>query len=173
MSDGYIVMLEPQENVVGPNTINIVRYGKVQTSLDITIYDYDAAEHEWLQNMVASVTTADMTGKEKLTAICSYVKTHFTYYGSDGNLMAMTTRDYGAYWESMEVDCIGATNIMIESARLLGYEAEATYAGYLNHHYATVYIDGEECKFDANPVEYPQVDRYSVKQLTWDTCQWK
>ena len=42
--------------------------------------------------------------------------------------------------------------LMYEFARRLGYESEATYAGYLAHYYATVTIDGEQYPYDACPM---------------------
>ena len=56
-------------------------------------------------------------------------------------------------WESKCINCLESTRIMRAFATKLGLKSENTYAGYLDHHYATVTIDGKAWIFDACPYD--------------------
>ena len=58
----------------------------------------------------------------------------------------------GVYWERKHIDCWDSTNIMCLFAKKLGLESKWTYAGYAQHYYATVTIDGKEYDFDECPM---------------------
>ncbi|MBO5485022.1 MAG: hypothetical protein J6K58_06860 [Lachnospiraceae bacterium] len=124
---------------------------------NILLKDYDKEVNAWYENVLNEVTNAEMTDYEKMDALKSYVLNHFMYLcyyeDTDGNwLGANSAVNEGVFWENRHIDCIGATIIMCHFAEKLGLEAEWTYAGYLNHHYATVYIDGDGYEFDACPM---------------------
>lgn len=150
VTDGYILTIYFTES--GKQTLTVYEKNQKTTKkFDFNILDDEQAESEWIDRTISEVTTDDMSGEEKMDSLCSFVKQNFSYYhNKDGNIVWLTT-DVGPWWVVQRIDCIEATDIMIMFANRLGYEVESTYAGYLNHHYATVIIDGERIKEDACP----------------------
>ena len=96
-----------------------------------------------------------------------------TTYDQDGEYVVVS--EFGVsdqpYWKTMRVTCLLTTRIMRKFADKLGLPNEDTYAGYGDHHYATVIIDGEKVIFDASPsskaslVEYGSWKMLDVTQL--------
>lgn len=157
---GYLYVI--QSDTPGTKTLNILEgdsnaiwtgSGKQMYNTQITLQDYDRAQDQWFSDVISQVTDQSMTGKEKLDALCSYVFNNFNYIPESEEGYALTLVNHtGAFWEIKEIECWTATDIMQEFARRLGYESEATYAGYLSHYYATVTIDGEQYPYDACPM---------------------
>lgn len=125
----------------------------VVASLAVTVKDRTAAENAWYESVLASQTNSSMTNQEKMSALCSYVLQNFKYDANDGTYLVFLTTSVGPWWEVKEIDCWDATSIMCEFADRLGLESEWTYAGYLNHYYATVYTKEKEKvgDYDASP----------------------
>ncbi|MCH5252979.1 MAG: hypothetical protein J1F22_08405 [Lachnospiraceae bacterium] len=119
--------------------------------MKIHLEDYDKAEHEWARSVMAEVTDDTMTKVKKLEQLQYYIRGNFKYLPNNGERIIPLTVNVGAYWEKKYIDCFDATDIMCLFAEELGLEGHWTYAGYLNHYYATVTIDGIDYDFDASP----------------------
>ena len=68
---------------IGENSIAIVIDGKTMTRISITVHDYDADEKKIIKEMIRSNTTEDMSGTEKMRALCEYVRHNYDYFGSE------------------------------------------------------------------------------------------
>ena len=67
----------------------------------------------------------------------------------DGTHLLNLLQYVGPLQETMVSDCLAFTQMMITAEEHLGLSAVATYAGYLNHHYATVtFKDGSTRIYD-------------------------
>ncbi len=155
VKDGYVCILQPLE--VGNYTFTIKDSSSGASvaigSFDMVVNDRAAAENEFYQNVINSVTTPDMTNVQKMDAICEYVRTNFMYKASDvnGGAIFLTSLE-GPWVANHRIHCLESTAIMQEFASRLGLQSECTYAGYWNHHYATVTIDGVPYIYDACPM---------------------
>lgn len=121
-------------------------------SMKIQIKDSERAETQWVQNVLAEVTDDTMTKDEKLENVRRYVLREFKYDRNNSNGSVYLLADVGIYWERKHIDCWDATDIMCQFAKELGLESRWTYAGYLQHYYATVTIDGQDYDYDACPM---------------------
>lgn len=161
VDDGYL--LGVLFNKAGTNTIKLYlgQEGKtgskdwvVVKRFDVIIKDYSDGEDKWVEKVIEENTVPTMTDAEKMETLKLYIRSNFVYDLSDlnGNVIHLANRE-GVYWERGWIDCIDATNIMGLFAEKLNLEWEFTYAGYLNHYYATVYINGESHIYDACPYQ--------------------
>ena len=154
VSGGYLVTFETEQ--AGDNTMLI--YGgdswipQVVAKEKITVYNFKQAEQTWLKKVLAQETNSSMTADEKMTALANYVRKNFKYTPNYNGAVVDLVSKKGAYFENYIADCITATNIMCRFANLLGLKSQATYAGYLNHYYATVWIGGKAYTYDASPL---------------------
>ncbi len=121
-------------------------------SMTIQIKDAEQAETQWVQSVLAEVTDNTMTKDEKLENVRRYVLREFKYDRNNSNGSVYLLADVGIYWERKHIDCWDATDIMCRFAKELGLESRWTYAGYLQHYYATVTIDGQDYDYDACPM---------------------
>ena len=121
-------------------------------NMKIQIKDAEQAETQWVQNVLAEVTDDTMTKNEKLENVRRYVLREFKYDRNNSNGSVYLLADVGKYWERKHIDCWDATDIMCRFAKELGLESRWTYAGYLQHYYATVTIDGQDYDYDACPM---------------------
>lgn len=121
-------------------------------SMKIQINDVEQAETQWVQSVLAEVTDDTMTKDEKLEKIRGYILKEFKYDRNNSNGSVYLLADVGVYWERKYIDCWDATDIMCRFAKELGLESRWTYAGYLQHYYATVTIDGKDYDYDACPM---------------------
>lgn len=137
-------------------------------SINVNLKDYLEAEQTWQNKIIAQETTADMNDLEKIYALRDYILENFKYFPTDenGHIYFFALHE-GAYWEVKEIDCIIATGIMLDFAKKLGIKAESTYAGYLNHHYATVYIGEQQYIIDACPYYDSNIVRH-INYITLD-----
>lgn len=119
-------------------------------SMTIQIKDAGQAETQWVQSVLAEVTDDTMTKDEKLENVRRYVLREFKYDRNNSNGSVYLLADVGIYWERKHIDCWDATDIMCRFAKEFGLESRWTYAGYLQHYYATVTIDGQD--YDACPM---------------------
>ncbi len=122
------------------------------TKMEINLLDKEKAENEWLYSVMNAVTNSGMTNKEKMNKLEQYVLNHFKYDRNNQQGEIYLLADVGVYWERKHIDCWDSTNIMCLFAKKLGLENKWTYAGYAQHYYATVMIDGKEYDFDACPM---------------------
>ena len=120
--------------------------------MEIELKDRDKAEDEWLQSVIEEVTDSSMTDREKMNKLEQYILDNFKYDRNNEQGVVSLLADVGVYWERKHIDCWDATNIMCLFANKLGLESEWTYAGYAQHYYATVIIDGQEYVYDASPL---------------------
>lgn len=121
-------------------------------SMTIQIKDAEQAETQWVQSVLAEVTDDTMTKDEKLENVRRYVLREFKYDRNNSNGSVYLLADVGIYWERKHIDCWDATDIMCQFAKEIGLESRWTYAGYLQHYYATVTIDGQDYDYDACPM---------------------
>ena len=78
---------------------------------------------------------------------------NFRYTPSYNGAVVDLVSKKGAYFENHIADCITATNIMCHVLQTCwGLKMQATYAGYLNHYYATAWIGGKAYTYDASPL---------------------
>lgn len=122
------------------------------TKLEINLLDKEKAENEWLQSIMNTVTNSGMTKKQKMEDLEQYIRDNFMYDRNNEQGEVSLLADEGVYWERKHIDCWDSTNIMCLFAKKLGLESKWTYAGYAQHYYATVTIDGKEYDFDACPM---------------------
>lgn len=150
---GYIRTIS--YDTAGTYTIKVTeRIGDKQVTvaaLNVTVKDRTEAENAWYDSVIASETNESMTNQQKMSALRSYVLRNFKYDANDGTYLVFLTTNVGPWWEVKQIDCWDATDIMCDFASRLGLESKWTYAGYLNHYYATVTIDGVEYDYDASP----------------------
>lgn len=127
-------------------------YHEVVASITVNIKDFKKIEDKWLDSVIKKVTTNAMTDKEKMTALCKYIRKTFKYLPNGEKGLYNMFSEYQPYFIKKTIDCIDATGIMMLFADKFGLKSEATYAGYLNHHFATVYFkDGTSEGYDASP----------------------
>lgn len=122
------------------------------TKLEINLLDKEKVENEWLQSVMNTVTDSGMTKKQKMENLEQYILDNFMYDKNNEQGEVSLLADEGVYWERKHIDCWDSTNIMCLFAKNLGLESKWTYAGYAQHYYATVTIDGKEYDFDACPM---------------------
>ena len=153
---GYVCIVQPKGT--GNYTFSIKDttdpyHPVVIGSIDILVSDRTVAENAFYQNVINTVTTPEMTDKEKMDAICEYVRNNFVYMASDtdGKAIFLTVHE-GLWVDVRRIHCISATSLMQEFANRLGLQSDSTYAGYLNHYYATITIDGIPYIYDACPL---------------------
>ena len=116
----------------------------------VDVISEDAVTDTWLDRKFAELTNTSMSDREKLDVIFSYMNSHFKYYANNGQYLLNLFQETGALVETTVGDCIEFSNLMIRAAKKLGLSAELTYAGYANHHYATVtFKDGSTKIYDA------------------------
>lgn len=121
-------------------------------NIEIELKDKKKAEDEWLQSVIDEVTDSSMTSRDKMQRLEQYILDNFMYDRNNEQGEIYLLADEGVYWERRHIDCWDATNIMCLFADKLGLESKWTYAGYAQHYYATVTIDGKEYDYDACPV---------------------
>lgn len=150
---GYVRTISFEEPGTKTVIINEVVDGvKIEVArLTINVQDREQAKNAWYDSVIESETNSSMTNLEKMQALEQYVLSNFKYDANDGEYLVFLTSKTGAWWEVKEIDCWDATTIMCEFAGRIGLGSEWTYAGYLSHYYATVYIDGTRYGFDACP----------------------
>lgn len=121
--------------------------------LNVNVKDFSTEGKKWAKNVLKDVTTDKMSKEEKMDALCKYVLDNFKYQQNDEwYIFSRFATDSKPYWEHRYIDCLDSTYIMRYFAKMLGLKSESTYAGYLNHHYATVYFeDGKSKIYDACP----------------------
>ena len=120
--------------------------------IEIELKDKKKAEDEWFQSVINEVTDSSMTRREKMQRLEQYILDNFMYDRNNEQGEIYLLADVGVYWERKHIDCWDATNIMCMFADKLGLESRWTYAGYGQHYYATVTVDGKEYKYDACPM---------------------
>lgn len=156
VNEGYVCVVSPQNSGNYTYTFtdasipgNSLKMG----SIDIVVNDRTVAENVFYENVIQSVTTPEMTDKQKMDEICEYVRNNFKYKqsGPDGTVIFLTSLE-GPWVDNRRIHCDEATGIMMEFARRLGLQSECTYAGYASHVYATVTIDGIPYVYDACPL---------------------
>ncbi|MCR5625386.1 MAG: hypothetical protein K6G11_09160 [Lachnospiraceae bacterium] len=178
---GYLVSLSLNENSVTCFELYENQAGSFgnDTGIRLTINsgNYSSEEDAWLDLMLSrakeyvalgvytSTDGSEMTlpveekGEEYclLRALQVMVLDEFKYlriyYDSENveKILMEYDVDTKPYWEIKYINCLESTHIMRKFADKLGLENESTYAGYLDHHYATVTIDGTKYIFDACP----------------------
>lgn len=149
VSGGYLTTVSTES--VGSNTLLIREGGRTVARKSLFLNNWKEAEKSWLKKIIAQETNNSMTPEAKMSALASYVQRNFQYTPNKGGKVCSLVSKTGIYFESYVADCIGATSIMCKFADLLGLKSESTYAGYLNHYYATVWIDGKSHIYDASP----------------------
>lgn len=121
-------------------------------SIEIELKDKKKSENEWLQSVINEVIDSSMTSREKMQRLKQYILDNFMYDRNNEQGGIYLLADEGVYWERKHIDCWDATNIMCLFAEKLGLKSKWTYAGYAQHYYATVTIDGKEYEYDACPM---------------------
>ena len=91
-----------------------------------------------------------------LNKLCSKIRTEWRYYSSFS--LVQDHHWWTSDGKAGTVDCFVTTYIMMRFTDKLGVDSEGTYAGYLNHYYTTVTIEGREFEFDACPPSSLQND---------------
>ncbi len=148
VTGGYLITLRYQE--AGTDTFIIYETIDSQikaASYTIAVQDGDVAEDAWFERVLSSVVDDSMTTEEKVTALAQYVKDNFKYLPytsmtSSGVTLAILTTHAGAWWETKEVDCDGATYIMEEFAERLGLE-HSTGSSSSGYHVYPLIVDDE------------------------------
>ncbi|MCD8052454.1 MAG: hypothetical protein LUF00_00085 [Lachnospiraceae bacterium] len=159
VTGGYVVVIEYE--TAGDKTLTVTENftSRIQVaSYTVTVQDGDAAEEVWFTEVLNSVTDDSMTNRQKINAVASYVMDYFVYLpakgvsGSSATLVILTSHA-GAWWETKEIDCGGATYIMETFAEMLGMEHSTGTSGTA-HEYAIIVDDltGESFNVDVSPV---------------------
>lgn len=154
VNGGYLV--QKRFNTPGKHIITIQEQTKPGINdwcnvcnIEVEVKDYDSDLKSWAEKVLSEQTDNSMTSLEKLQVMEHYLEENFKYSPNDGNNNAIyLISTTGAGFETHRIDCLDATRFMLLFAELLGLNGESTYAGYLNHHYATIYIDGKAYAFD-------------------------
>ena len=123
---------------------------KIVASLPVTIHDYDLGKYQWAQGVIEEVVTPNMTNIEALTAIQTYLEENFKYLANDEDHIFRLAADVGPVWISKRVDCISAASLVYYFASTFYglTDGKLTYAGYLNHYFLTLTVDGQEYYFE-------------------------
>lgn len=153
VNGGYIV--QTRFDKPGKHTITIQEQTEAGVndwcdvcSIEVDVKDYNAEKTKWAKKIISEQTNDSMSNVEKLKTLERYLGDNFKYLPNDGeNLMYFITTT-GADFETKRIDCIGATDYMLLFADLLGLEGKSEWAGFLNHHYAEITIDGKVYAFD-------------------------
>ncbi|MCI9547370.1 MAG: hypothetical protein HFH60_11920 [Lachnospiraceae bacterium] len=146
---GYIGNL--QFNKPGMNRIRLRKMGESAALCEkkVQVKDYDAAQNNWFNKVISEETGKSMTQKEKMYSLIRYVERNFKYDFNDGGKVVALVGESGAFFENYRGTCITFAQIMRKFADKLGLESRVQYAGYAEHYYAVVKIDGKEEIYDA------------------------
>lgn len=153
VNGGYIV--QKRFNNPGKHTITIKEQTKAGVndwcdvcSIEVDVKDYNAEKTKWAKKIISEQTNDSMSNVEKLKTLERYLGDNFKYLPNDGENLMYFIITTGADFETKRIDCIGATEYMLLFADLLGLEGKSEWAGFLNHHYAEITIEGKVYAFD-------------------------
>ena len=147
-----------------------------KVSFKITVKDYKTEEAKWVKNTVKELSPKlkNLSAKGKIDYLNNWINTNFKYCLNDGdyNFVYLLSETIKPYWQSKRGTCINFTNILCMLAKELGYNAKGEAAGYLQHEYAIVYIDGEWVEYPEQPGSEENV--FNPKTVKyWDFSQYK
>lgn len=167
VAGGYICAVQFSErDEIGTNHITIKKKTEEGTlplkgsEFSLNVLDPDPLEARFIDTMIAEQADASSDKQHQMEALMFHIRSHWRYYSSKAYVQEKV------WWENDgkagTVDCLMTTYIMMRFADQLGLASRATYAGYSNHYYATVTIDGKDYEFDACPTSL-ECDNFS-----WD-----
>ena len=147
-----------------------------KVSFKITVKDYKTEEAKWVKNTVKELSPKlkNLSARGKIDYLNNWINTNFKYCLNDGNynFVYLLSDTIKPYWQSKRGTCINFTNILCMLAKELGYNAKGEAAGYLQHEYAIVYIDGEWVEYPEQPGSEENV--FNPKTVKyWDFSQYK
>lgn len=128
----------------------------VASAPTVKMYDGDAAEEAWYEDVLDDIIDSSMSSKEKINALVEYVEDNFKYIltTTDGTLVHLTTHE-GVYWQTKEVDCQGLTGLVENFAELLGLKHTSGSSG--THAWPIIY---DEDGNTYNPFPYWSSNNY-------------
>lgn len=165
VAGGYICAVKFSErDEIGLNHITIKKKagGEILplkgAVFSLTVLDPDPVENEFIDAMISEQTDPSDGKYQQMEKLMYNIRSHWRYYSTDAYVQEPV------WWENNgkvgTVDCLMTTYIMMRFADKLGLVSRATYAGYANHYYTTVTIDGADYEFDACPTSL-ECDNFS------------
>lgn len=156
VAGGYICAVQfSRRDEIGINHITIKKKTGEEilplkgAEFSLNVLDPDPLEARFIDTLIAEQADSSADKQHQMENLMFYIRSHWRYYSSKAYVQEKV------WWENDgkvgTVDCLMTTYIMMRFADQLGLVSRATYAGYLNHHYATVTIDGTDYEFDACP----------------------
>lgn len=147
-----------------------------KVTLKVTVKDYKTEEAKWVKSVIRELSPKlkNLSAKGKIDYLNNWINANFKYKLNDGNLnpVYLLSETIKPYWQSKRGTCINFTNILCMLAKELGYNAKGEAAGYLQHEYAIVYIDGEWVEYPEQPGSEENV--FNPKTVKyWDFSQYK
>ena len=185
VSGGYICSVQfSRRDEIGINNITIKKKegGKILpikgAKFQLNVLDPNPSEDAFLDKMISEVpepsseeianikasypnmTDASARTFYQMRHLMYTIRSNSRYYSTGAYVQEQLWWEYDG--KVGTVDCLVTTYIMMRFADKLGLPSRPTYAGYLNHYYATAVIGGEDYNFDACPTAL------ECDNFTWD-----
>ena len=138
---GYIWNIEPENT--GTFSCMVLEKDEDSTDIaavfDLTINDYDTAYDAWMDDVISSNTTEDMTNFEKMSAVSSYLYANFKYLTNDGQyLLTLASDPNGPYFAAHHWDSYISPSALCNFAlRIGGFDkVDSLYSNYAQYGYS-------------------------------------
>ncbi len=172
---GYVCYLSFES--AGTKTFRLKENGTVIATLKVNVADGDKAESDWMDAVLASVTTSAMDPFQKMQAVCSYLLKHFRYsVVMDGSYV--TLAQYAVpYWVSYRWNSYTSPAVLCAFAQKIGgfSDIHNCYGDYkvgttdwqITHYYCKVTRNGETRYYEACPSsDTGEISSYSTIDFT-------
>ena len=172
---GYVCYLSFES--AGTKTFRLKENGTVIATLKVNVADGDEAESDWMDAVLASVTTSAMDPFQKMQAVCSYLLKHFRYsVVMDGSYV--TLAQYAVpYWVSYRWNSYTSPTVLCAFAQKIGgfSDIHNCYGDYkvgttdwqITHYYCKVTRNGETRYYEACPSsDTGEISSYSTIDFT-------
>ena len=105
----------------GTKTIQLKEDGTVIGTLKVNVSDGTKAADDWMNKVIASVTTSKMNAYEKFYAVVAYLRGNFRYDTVDSNCKDILLAQYETpYWVSYRWDSYTSPAILCKFAEKIG-----------------------------------------------------
>lgn len=108
----------------------------IAAEFSVTVRNYDAAYYAWMDSVIASQTTAEMSNFEKMTAVSKYLLSTFKYLTNhDGKLVTVASEPNSPYFAAHHWDSYVSPSGLCQFAlRIGGFDkVESLYSSYAQY----------------------------------------
>ena len=154
----------------GTKTIQLKEDGTVIGTLKVNVSDGTKAADDWMNKVIASVTTSKMNAYEKFYAVVAYLRGNFRYDTVDSNCKDILLAQYETpYWVSYRWDSYTSPAILCKFAEKIGGLSphNCYYDGVWSRHaYITITWNGKTEYVTVCPATSTGIVSYSTIDFT-------